>query len=589
MKADGKEGASILNVGRDQAGRRSLEYVFRLSVYAVLVGVVCGLAAVGFRHLMGVIRNLAFLGEISFAYDEQTHFITKWGAAVILIPAAGLVASRLLVDYLAPKNSGHGVPELMYAVIERGGRIEMRTTLVKVLSSAVTLGTGGSAGRVGPVIQFGAGFGSFLGRLVKLPPRAVIVLVGAGVAATVSSNFNAPIGGMFFAAELILPEYSIVTIMPLVIAATVGTYTSSLFLGTAPAFAIPRYQLTSPLEFLSYIALGFACAGMAVLFMKSLYKASDLERRMSIPGWLIAACGGVIVGGAGYLLYLTTGHYRIFGVGYAFIADTLFEHRYIWFVFLILAFVKIFATSVTLSAGGSGGVFAPALFIGVATGAAVGGLAGLLFPEATAPPSAYALVGMAALLAGTTGASVTSIILVFEMTRNYEIMLPLMICVVIAHFVTRATYRETIYTEKLRRRGIHIGHDKSIPLLNVFTVGEAMRRDIVAAAPAMTLKEAEVHMEEAELSALPVIDGRDVRGIVLYTDLHRNRAAGTVEDVMREAQISISSDADGLSALEMMDRQDTDFLVVRDRGHIRGYVTRKLILHKYFEKRRLLE
>lgn len=561
--------------------------ILYLSAYAIPVGVVSALAAVGFRYAIALVGNLLFLGEFSFLMDMQAPLAARWGAAVIVIPAVGIFLASLLTRRLAPEARGHGVPEVMYAVVEDGGRIRPVVSFVKLVASALTIGSGGSAGTAGPIIQMGAGFGSSLAQLFRLSPREVIILVGAGVAGSVAATFNAPIGGLFFAIELILPEYSLMTIMPLVVASIVATHIATLLLGQAATLPIPTYSLASSAEFPIYIVLGFISALAAVAYIKGLYGAMNVFHRIRLHPQLKALIGGLAVGVLGLGIFLISGRYHVFGVGFPFIASILNGESFGLAFLLLLVVVKILANGITLAAGGSGGVFAPSLFIGAAVGAAVGQVANMLFPEITASASAYALVGMAAVLAGTTGGTVTAITISFELTRNYEIMLPLMLAVVVAHFASQAIEPQTIYTKKLSRRGIFIDHDKTGSLFKITPVREVTEEAMIALSPTSSVQDAIRLLAQENLDSVPVISEGQVLGTVAYRDIFDRPQEEQVGAHYRAADISIPGSTDSLRAMEKMARQRCNMLVVMQDDEIVGYVTRSLIMNAYFEKRDL--
>jgi len=454
-----------------------------ISLLAILVGAVAGFGAIAFRYMIAFFHNLFFFGTVDLSFHSEEHFVSSWGPWVILVPALGLLIVNWLTRTFAPEAKGHGVPEVMNAVVENRGKIRPQVALVKSLASAICIGSGGSVGREGPIVQIGSSFGSTLGQLLGLRPKDVIMLVGCGVAGGIAATFNAPIGGVVFAIELILPEYNLMTFMPLIIASSTATYVATRFIGTSPAFVLPEYHLESPVEFIFYLILGLAAAGGSIAFISLLYRTEDFFDGLRINPQVKAGVGGLLLGAVGYLLYRTTGHYYLYGVGYSFITDMLTSIQPGLLLVLLMVPLKIFATSLTLGAGGSGGVFAPSLFLG----AAIGGVTGLLchhfFPEVTAPASAYALVGMAAMVSGTTVATFTAIVMTFEMTRNYDIMLPLMLSVVLSNYLVRALYKETIYTKKLTRRGIHIQFDKRISIFKMTPAAVAMNPEIVSVAP----------------------------------------------------------------------------------------------------------
>ena len=505
----------------------------------------------------------------------------------MLVPAVGIALANYITEKWAPEAKGHGVPEVMVAVMEERGVIRPVVALIKSLASAITIGAGGSVGREGPIVQIGASFGSTLGQLVKLSPREVIILIGAGTAGSIGATFNAPIGGIIFALELILPEYSIMTIMPLVISSIIATHISVLILGNAPAFLLPTYSFVSSWELLFYMVLGLVAGLVSIGFIASLYATEDFFDRIKINSTIKALVGGALVGTVGYLLFVFFGEYYVFGVGYAFLTEVLANSVPGLLFLLLLVALKIAANSLTLAAGGSGGIFAPSLFLGAAAGAAMGIVVNYFFPTISACPSAYAIVGMAAVVAGTTGASLTAIIMIFEMTRNYEIMLPLMLSVVIAHFFTARIYRETIYTKKLTRRGLKIQMDKRIPIFKTMRVMDIMRTDLIYCSPESKVAEVLERMHAKEIGLLPVLEGETVLGIVGYEELYKacSGEGDTVRDLVTRKEIIIDQESDLYEALQYMKKLRSNILIVTDSGRPVGFVTRNRIISSYLEKR----
>ena len=559
-----------------------------ISLLCVIVGAVAGLGATLFSYLIDLFHNLFFSGTLSISH-ERGGIISPWGPFIIIVPAIGMALSRFITAKWAPEAKGHGVPEVMVAVTQRQGKIRPVVALVKSLASAITIGSGGSAGKEGPIVQIGASFGSSIGQAFKLSSRDTIILVGAGVAGGISATFNAPIGGIMFALELILPEYSIMTIMPLVVSAIIATTVGSTFMGSKPSFIIPEYAMESPIELIFYIALGLLAGFLSVLFIKAVYGLEDFFDGWKINPTFKAILGGLIVGAIGYSCLLIFGNYHVFGVGYDFLDLILDNQITVLLVPLSLIFLKILANAITLGAGGSGGIFAPSLFLGGALGASVGILVNTLFPGTTGPIAAYAIVGMAALVSGVTGGVLTAIIMVFEMTRDYAIMLPLLLSGVISFFTAQLLYPETMYTEKLTRRGIPIKFDKRIPTLKTVLVREIMKSDVISCHPTDSVDAVLRIMLEKNLGLLPVVDGKSVLGTVSYKDLYqlKDQNVQTISSLTKIVDISIPGSATMFDALEVMETTKTNILLVTSDSGIIGFVTTNRIIQSYLQKRRL--
>ena len=364
-----------------------------------------------------------------------------------------------LVRFLDRESSGHGVPEVLDALASRGGRMRGRTVIMKALTSAVTIGTGGSAGREGPMVQVGAGVGSVAGQWLGLPEGRLRTLVAAGAAAGIGATFNAPIAGVLFAVEVLLGEVSVKAFTPVVVASVIATVVSHRFWGDVPVFhAGAVFRLESVAELPIHAALGVLAGLASVGFIWILARCEDLFEQIPGPAWLKPAIGGLMVGAIGLAAP------EVLGVGYEAMDLSIFG-AFSLGGFLLLMAGKAVATSLSLGSGGSGGVFAPALFTGGMLGGAVGVTASAVLPAGCAAPvGAYVLVGMAGLVAGTVHAPITAILLLYEMSGDHRIILPLMLTCVLAAVTARRLKGDSIYTEKLTRRGIHVlaGRDAGV-------------------------------------------------------------------------------------------------------------------------------
>lgn len=564
-----------------------IKRTIQISMLCIIVGMIAGLGAVGFKYLIEFFHNLFFNGNISFSHSASGS-ISRWGVFIVLAPALGITLASWITNKWAPEAKGHGVPEVMYAVAENRGKIRPVVAIVKSLASAITIGSGGSVGKEGPIVQIGASFGSTLGQTMHLSSRETIILVGAGVAGGISATFNAPIGGIMFALELILPEYSIMTIMPLVVSSIISTTVGSLFMGTSPAFIVPAYSLVSYFELFFYALLGLAAGVLSVAFIKLVYGMEDFFRGLRIPSTLKAIIGGLLVGTIGYASLRLFGSYHVFGVGYDFLEMVLDNRITALKVVVSLIAMKLIANSLTLASGGSGGIFSPSLFLGGALGAAIGILANSMFPETTGPISAYAIVGMAAIVSGVTGGVLTAIIMVFEMTRTYSIILPLLLSGVLSYFVSKLLYGETMYTKKLTRRGIHIQFDKRIPTLKTLTVEEIMKREVISCHPDDSVEHVWATLHAHDLGLLPVIEGEDVVGTIGYVELHHAKPAihQSIAPLIRKINLTIPAGANLYEAIEVMQMMKTNILIVKKEGKIVGFVTANRIIRSYVDKKR---
>jgi CIC family chloride channel protein len=429
-----------------------------LALLAVILGVVAGFGALAFRALIAIFHNLLFLGRFSTDYDTTQHTPAgPFGAAVAFAPAFAAIAVVFLVKNFAPEAKGHGVPEVMDAIYYKKGVIRPVVALVKSFASAISIGSGGSVGREGPIIQIGAAFGSWAGRLAKVSRWQIATLVAAGGGAGIAATFNTPIGGVLFAVEVLLHEVSVRTLVPVALATATATYVGHFLFGDHPAFAIPALHMgdsTTGLLLPAYVGLGCVMALVSVLFIRALYGAEDFfEKWLPKSEYVRHASGMLVVGAMAEAMMFTRGHYYVQGVGYATVIDVLSGTLTGVGFLLVLFSAKLVATSLTLGSGASGGVFSPALFMGATLGGAYGLALRALLPGLHIDAAALALAGMAGLVAGTTGAALTAIVMIFEMTLDYSVVLPMTLTVAVSYGLRRMLLTESVYTMKLARRG----------------------------------------------------------------------------------------------------------------------------------------
>ena len=430
----------------------------RLTLTAVLLGFLAGMASVGFKALIGFFRDFFWAAPSIIESAVQRPWFL-----IILIPAVGGLLVGPLVRYGAPEAKGHGVPEILESLVLRGGRIKPQVVAVKALASSICIGSGGSVGREGPIVQMSSAIASTLARILKINERGVKTLVAAGAAGGIGATFNAPIAGALFAVEILLGEFGVYSFSPIIVTSVIATLTSRFISGDFAAFQVPQYTLTSLWEIGPYVVLGIVSGLVAILFIKALYFLEDKFNAIKVSPLIKPAIGGLLVGIVGIVAP------QVLGVGYESIDACLSNNVALWLA-LILVFAKIFSTSLTLGSGGSGGIFAPSLFLGAMTGSAIGSLFSKAFPQAISMPGAYALVGMGAVVAAGTHAPITAIIIIFELTGDYKIILPLMLSCIIASLITVGLHKESIYTMKLSRRGIRFKEGREMNILRSLPV-----------------------------------------------------------------------------------------------------------------------
>jgi CIC family chloride channel protein len=496
---------------------------------ALIVGIVGGYGAVFFRGLIGLVHNLLFLGRLSIPYDASLFTApSPWGALVILVPVIGSLGVTFIVNTFAPEARGHGVPEVMDAIYYQRGLIRPIVAAAKSVASALAIGSGAAVGREGPIIQIGSAMGSTLGQIIAMPIAQRITLVAAGAGAGIAATFNTPIGGVLFATELMMPEVSVNTFLPVALATGTATVIGRIYFGTHPAFAVPERLVAMTNEPVSivtlvlYAVLGVITGVAAALFVRSLQWAEEIFDR--IPGsYLRHAIGMLLVGALIYFLLVTRGHYYVEGVGYATIQAILASQLIGGMFLLLLCACKLLATSVSLGSGSSGGIFSPSLFIGASLGSAFAGLVGAVLPGVPVSVPAFAMVGMGAMVGGGTGAAMTAVTMIFEMTRDYNIVLPMIVAVALSLGVRRILSRESIYTMKLVGRGHAMPRALHANLFLVRSARDVMVKDLTVLDESTSFAS---YMSASKCAAGPqhivVTRGGGIFGVVLAgVDLRR--------------------------------------------------------------------
>lgn len=554
-----------------------------LSLLALLVGIAAGVGAIVFRELIGLIHNLLFLGRFAFHYDTKAFTqASPWGAFIILAPVIGAVAVTFLVRNFAPEAKGHGVPEVMDAIYYAGGVIRPVVAVVKSLASAIAIGSGATVGREGPIIQIGSAFGSTLGQLLRMSSAERIILIACGGGAGIAATFNTPIGGVMFAIEILLPELSASTFLPVAIATSTATFIGRYWFGVAPAFTMPpltplHIDATAGLALCLYTLLGAISGIAAAAFIRGLYFTEDLFERM--PGnYRRHVFGMLLVGVMLYAIHQGFGEYYIGGVGYATDQAILFGHLQSAPLLFLLFFCELLATSITLGSGSSGGIFSPSLFMGATLGS---GFATLLLNMTHLPftlniPS-FAVVGMAAMVGGGTGAVLTAITMLFEMTRDYTIVLPMILAVAASVGIRRLLSPESIYTLKLVRRGHVIPDALHANMFVVKRAGAVMDRDLVVAPSTVHVDQLPVLSQDGHPVSYIVIADQDRIIGAIHVNLALARASrepqpSTVLRDIATPKFCIVRERDVLfNVIRRMWRRDAEIaIVVRDRGGARA-------------------
>ncbi|MGB7036578.1 MAG: chloride channel protein, partial [Xanthobacteraceae bacterium] len=532
---------------------------------------------VGFRALIGLFHNIAFLKIFSFAYDASTFTpASPWGALVILVPViGGLIVTFLIVNF-APEARGHGVPEVMDAIYYKDGVIRPVVAVIKSLASALSIGTGAAVGREGPIIQIGAALGSTLGQIINMAPWQRITLVAAGAGAGIAATFNTPIGGVMFAIELLMPELSARTFLPVALATGMATFVGRIFFGIHPAFAIPATLLTSQQPATLTAVLLFALLGALIgiagtVFIRGLSFAEDVFEKIENP-YLRNIIGMLTLGVLMYALLRIAGHYYVEGVGYATIQAILTGGMQWPMLLLILFVAKLFATSLSLGSGASGGIFSPSLFMGATIGGAFGAVVAAVHPVDGVTAITGAMIGMAAMVGGGTGAAMTAVTMIFEMTRDYDLVMPSIVAVALAIGVRRLLSAENIYTIKLVGRGHFVPKAMHANMFLVRQARDVMERDFVVTSAESDLDEfLRQHGAASGYQHVVVARGNHISGVVrINTGIRRGLEAaysGVTMATVAQRNFTIARETDIVfDIVQRMGRHNAAMAVVVKAG-----------------------
>jgi CIC family chloride channel protein len=550
-----------------------------LSILAALLGAAGGGAAWVLLRLIALLTNFALFHRYGWELPSfRTLAASPW---IVVAAVAGALGVSLLAKW-APVIRGHGIPETMEAVLLRQSRIAPRAALAKPLSAALAIGTGGPFGAEGPIIVTGGALGSLVGQVLHVSPAERKILLACGAAAGMSATFGAPLASVVLAIELLLFEFSTRAFVPLVVAASVAAGIHSALFGSGPLFSVPAHDFAG-LEILPwFVVLGVACGLLAVVVSRGLFLVEDGFRRLPVAEFwhpVIGAVGFSLVGLAVP---------RALGVGYDAIGDVLNDRLAIGAI-AVLAVAKLVAWWLALGSGTSGGTLAPLLLIGGSFGSLVGSLALAVVPGLGISPGAFAVVGMAATFGASTRATFTAIVFLFELTRDYQVIVPLMLAAVVADLIAGALMRETLMTEKLARRGLRVSTEYEVDVLRTTLVADVMSREVETLPVDATVGEARLKLQEGRHGAYPLVDGEGrCVGILARGDLMR-RPAEDAEPVTAVASRDVVSVAPGdtvFRALQLMLEEEVEHLPVLVSGKLTGICTRTDVLRA---RRRQLE
>jgi CIC family chloride channel protein len=481
-----------------------------LCLLALAVGIVTGVGAVALRALIAIIHNASFHGAFDFRYDANLlEGPSRFGDWAFFSPIVGGLIVVWIVEKFAPEAKGHGVPEVMDSVFYKEGNIRWQVAVVKSLASALSIGTGAAVGREGPIIQIGAALGSAFSQTIRLARWQKVTLLSAGAGAGIAATFNTPLGGVLFALEILLPEVSNRTFLPVVVATGAATQVGRMLIGQDPAFKVPEIQFApahaiNVEEALAFVALGVLCGLASWAFIRLLVVMEDGFPKLPGGVYVQNIVGMAIIGGMMVGLTRAFGHSYVDGVGYGVIQAVLDNRMTALGLLALLLVLKLLATTISLGCGASGGIFSPSLFLGATLGGAFAAAVGVALPHAGLTVPSAAIVGMAAMVGASTGGVMTAIVMIFEMTRDYAIIVPVIVAVAVAAGVRRALIGETIYTVKLRHRGHRIPKERHINLYLVQQAQDVMERRFHLVNAGTSLKDALSGDADDDLRAIVV-------------------------------------------------------------------------------------
>ncbi len=563
-----------------------VEFVGKWLLFSIAVGLVAGLGAIIFDALLEMATFLFLRGMAGYDPASPDTY-SRW--MVVLIPAIGGLLSGFIVFTFAPEAEGHGTDAMVDSFHRGRGIIRRRVPFIKTIASVVTIGSGGSAGKEGPIAQIGAGFGSYLATLFRLSDRDRRILLLAGTAAGIGAIFRAPLGAAIFACEVLYRDTEIEYegLLPSILSSIVSYSVFTSFYEGGPLFTTPRLTFTHPFELIFYAIFGLLCAGVGYIYIKVFYGMRDrVFRPMGIDNRWKPAVGGLLLG------LLAFYYPQVLGGGYGWIQMAI-DGKLALHLMLLLALAKILATSFTISSGGSGGVFAPSLFIGAMLGGVFGGLASRLFPDMALMPDAYVMVGMGGFFAGVAKVPIASLILVSEMTESYGLLVPMMLVSTVSFLFLR---KVTLYEKQVPTRVDSPAHqgDFTVDLLRRIRVRDAMPKDRrpVLIPEAASIEEVMRYVSETTFSNFPVIDskGRMV-GVISLNDMRRVifdegvlRGLVIARDICTPEVVTVSLDDDlsvALKGLTMVNVDDIPVVDPKDSTKVVGILTRRDILSAY--------
>ena len=561
--------------------RSILMFDQNMLILAALLGFLAGFASTFFRWMIEFFESIFSVKGFSLAgIPPQTYpFLLP------LMPMLGGLFIGLICKYFPNAVKENGVHKVMYAIALNDGKVRKRTIASCAVTSSITIGSGGSAGREGPTVQIGAAVGSTIGQLLHLSTERMRVLIGCGAAAGIAASFNAPLAGVLFALEIILGDFAIHTFSPIIIASVIGTVTGRALEGNEVTFNVPVHELVHPTEIIFYLALGMLCGIVARLFtFMYFYIQHVFEEKLKTADIYKPAIGGLIVGMISIFMP------QILGNGYEVMEQALTGQMF-WGLAFLLVFMKIICTSITLGSGGMGGVFAPSLFIGAMVGTAFGSSVHFIFPTLSASAETYSVVGMGAVAGAVMQAPLTNILMLFELTNDYTLILPIMATCIAASYTYQRFTKHSIYMQNLLNKGINIRHGREASIMNSIKVQDVMSTDITTIAQEMPFRKILETISYSKNFYFPVLDNRgDMTGILSFSDIREVIFEEQLGDLLVAGELantkvySLIPQQNLNEAMEIFSQLDVDQLpVVRseDKLKVIGMLTRGDMMASY--------
>ena len=561
--------------------RAVLVFDQNMLILAAILGFFAGFASTFFRWMIEFFESIFSIKGLTLTGIPPQFY----PFLLPLMPMLGGCFIGLICKYFPNAVKENGVHKVMYAVAMDDGKLRKRTITSCAITSSITIGSGGSAGREGPTVQIGSAIGSTIGQILHLSTERIRVLVGCGAAAGIAASFNAPLAGVLFALEIILGDFTIHTFSPIIIASVIGTVTGRALEGNEVTFNVPVHELVHPSEIIFYLALGVLCGIVARLFTFSYFYIQKLfEEKIATPDYVKPAIGGLVIGIISIFIP------QVLGNGYDVMEQALTGEIF-WGLAFILVFMKIMCTSITLGSGGMGGVFAPSLFIGAMLGTAFGSSVHFIFPNLTASAETYSVVGMGAVAGAVMQAPLTNILMLFELTNDYTLILPIMATCIAASYTYQRFTKHSIYVQNLINKGINIRHGREASIMNSIKVRDVMSTDITTIAQEMPFRKILETISYSKNFYFPVIDNKgDMTGILSFSDIREvifEEQLGDllVAEELAKKNVSVLTPEQNINdAMEVFSKLDVDQLpVVRSEDTLKviGMLTRGDMMAAY--------